>query len=72
MAVTFPLAEHVARKMKLPVTVCPVSKELYGVSVPVLDEKAAGMALSMKDIYGEAREVALAILNERVERLARA
>jgi hypothetical protein len=69
--VAYPKAEQFARTMMVPVVACPVTKELYGLTVPLLDRNAATMELDRADIRGPAREAALAILEERVQRRIR-
>lgn len=67
MNIRFPKAELLAETMPLPMTVCPVTKELYGTAVPILDEAEARTRLYLADVRGPAMDVALDILRERVE-----
>lgn len=73
MNARFPKAEHVAETMTLPLTVDKATKELYGYSVPVLDTKAAFLALyragAVQRITDPAYAVAIEILEERVDAL---
>ena len=73
MITRFPKAEQIAETMTLPLTVDQATKELYGYSVPVLDTKAAFLALykagAVQRITDPAYEVAMAILEDRVDNL---
>jgi hypothetical protein len=63
--------------MALPVTVCQVAKELYGVAEPVLDTEKATKILCRSEQFGGAGlrtsdpafAVAMDILEERIESL---
>lgn len=67
----YPLAESVALSMRLPITRCSVTDELYGYAYPVLDRAAAARALCAREIYigTPAHEAAMAILEMRVDNL---
>lgn len=67
----YPKAESIARKMRLPLAVDPVARELYGVSDAVLDEGAARRQLraAIDPDFGAPSvaemDAALVILRER-------
>jgi hypothetical protein len=67
-----PAAEALARRMRLPLTPCRVTRELYGHTVPLLDRPLAVRQLAAAGhlVGTGAHEAALAILEARVERLA--
>ena len=67
-----PAAEALARSMRLPITVDPVTRELYGHAVPVLDRTlAAGQLARAGHLVGTpAHDAAMAILEARVERFS--
>lgn len=69
MNTSYPAAEAFARKMRLPVTVCPVTRELYQRTVPTLGIHTAQLMLSAEGIYvgTPAYEAAMAILEARFE-----
>lgn len=66
---SFPAAEAIARKMRLPISVCQVTKELYNYTVPVLGVQTAQIVLSEHGIYKgtPAYEAAMSILEARFE-----
>lgn len=69
---THPAAEALARRMRLPLTACPVTRELYGHTVPVLDRARAArdLAAAGHRVGTGAHEAAMAILEARVALLA--
>lgn len=67
---TYPRAEQFARTMSLPLTFCKVTKELYDHVKPILDVEVAKYVLYREGILSnKAVEIALEILEERVNRL---
>lgn len=64
-------AEDFARTVRLPMMVCPVTKELYGYAVPILDREEAKRLI--RKAFGSASERmsahALYCMEERVEAL---
>lgn len=64
-------AEDVASKMKLPMKICEVTKELYGYAKPVIDMIQAKQILRSHCIRNDELGLAHAIhiLEERVARL---
>ena len=68
----FPAAEALARRMEVPLTTCPVTRELYGYAAPILDApRAARFLASAGHLVGTpAHAVAMAILEERAQSVA--
>lgn len=68
----FPAAEALARRMELPLTTCPVTRELYGYATPVLDATRASRFLASAGhlIGTPAHSAAMAILEERAASVA--
>lgn len=69
MNTRYPAAERFASTVRLPLTVCPVTRELYGYALPVLDVAAARHIIFAANHRGAAASTALAILHERVAAL---
>ena len=67
-----PAAEALAWRMQLPLTVDPVTRELYGHAVPVLDRSLASRQLARAGhlVGTPAHDAAMAILEARVERFS--
>lgn len=68
----YPAAETFAKTCRLPLAVCPATKELYGYATPVLDVRAATRLLNSRGFYCQtpAFEAALHIMHERAEELS--
>lgn len=64
----YPAARQFALKAKLPLVVCPVAKELYGVSNPVFDRAAAEQLCRSAGFRGEEVDHAVSVMEERAER----
>jgi hypothetical protein len=64
---SFPAAEDLARRMRLPLTACPVTRELYGYTVPLLDRGLAArqLAAAGHPVGTPAHEAAMGILEAR-------
>jgi hypothetical protein len=68
-------AIKIARTLRLPMTTCKVTKELYGYAYPVLDETQARRAFvsywtkahGVHTLDGDITEAALAVMHQRVE-----
>lgn len=66
-----PAAESLARSMRLPLAVDPVTRELYGYIVTVLDRPLAARLLARAGhlVGTEAHDAAMAILEDRADKL---
>lgn len=67
--ITWPAAESFALTMPLPITVCPVTRELYGRTEPALNESAARRTLASAGflVGTPAHEAAMGILEARFD-----